>query len=36
MSLVFNVRFRLDGIASVYAGPNDLKSAEISSKISSA
>jgi hypothetical protein len=23
MSLVFNVPFRLDGIASVYAGPND-------------
>jgi len=23
MSLVFNAAFRLDGIASVYAGPND-------------
>ena len=35
MSLVFNAASRLEAIASVYAGPNDLKSVKSSSKISS-
>ena len=35
MSLVFNAAFRLDGIASVYAGPNDPQIGRISSTISS-
>jgi hypothetical protein len=35
MTLVFNAAFRLEGIAGVYAGPNDPQIGQISSKISS-